>query len=73
MKSADHFLNDLEKRHIHRSLPLILFEQSCRFLVDFLLNDRYYRIMYADHNLVRARTQIKLFKEVIDFLKLTKN
>ena len=73
IKSSEHFLTELEKYHIHRSLPLILFEQSCRFLVDYLLNDRYYRIMYSDHNLVRARTQIKLFKEVIDFLKLIKN
>jgi hypothetical protein len=42
---------------------LITFEQALRFLGDYLNGDTYYRIAYAEHNLVRARTQIQMLAE----------
>ena len=51
-----------------KTLPLgaktITLEQAIRFLGDYLDNDQYYKTAYDDHNLVRARTQIKLVKEM---------
>ena len=35
-----------------------------RFLGDFLNGDTYFKIEYPEHNLVRARTQLKLVKEM---------
>jgi hypothetical protein len=38
----------------------ITFEQVLRFLMDYLDGDRYYKIKYPEHNLVRTRAQYKL-------------
>ncbi len=43
---------------------VITFEQAIRFLDDYLSGDTYYHTDYADHNLVRARTQLKLVSEM---------
>ncbi len=39
-------------------------ECGMRFLTDYLSGDTYFRIAYPDHNLVRARTQIALAREM---------
>ena len=36
--------------------------QAMRFLTDYLSGDVYYKISYPEHNLVRARNQIRLFQ-----------
>ena len=46
------------------SARLITYEQALRFLSDYLNGDVYYRIHHPDHNLERARTQIKLVQEM---------
>lgn len=50
------------------SLPwgarLMTLEYGMRFLADFLQGDVYFKIAYPEHNLVRARTQFKLVKEM---------
>ncbi|MBE6585506.1 MAG: aminoglycoside phosphotransferase family protein [Ruminococcaceae bacterium] len=43
---------------------IITLEQAIRFLGDYLDGDTYYHIDYPDHNLVRARTQLKLVAEM---------
>ena len=35
-----------------------------RFLADFLQGDVYFKTSYPEHNLVRARTQFRLVKEM---------
>ena len=42
---------------------VITLEQAIRFLGDYLDGDTYYHTDYPDHNLVRARTQLKLVAE----------
>jgi len=42
----------------------ITFEQVLRFLMDYIDGDTYYKIAYADHNLVRARAQFKLLQSM---------
>ena len=64
------FMTTEELENINLSLPLLLFEQACRFLEDYLNNDSYYNTDYENQNLVRAKTQIKLFDQVISYLKL---
>ena len=50
------------------SLPwgarLMTFECGIRFLADFLQGDVYFKTAYPEHNLVRARTQFRLVKEM---------
>ena len=42
----------------------ITLEQAVRFLTDYLGGDRYYRVSYPDHNLVRARAQLALYRSL---------
>ena len=42
----------------------ITLELACRFLTDYLEGDHYFKTLYPDHNLVRARAQIKLAQDM---------
>lgn len=42
----------------------ICFEQVLRFLMDYIDGDKYYKIKYPDHNLVRTRAQYKLLTDM---------
>ena len=42
----------------------ITYEQVLRFLMDYIDGDKYYRIHYPDHNLVRTRAQYKLLQSM---------
>lgn len=42
----------------------ITYEQVLRFLMDYIDGDKYYKIKYPDHNLVRARAQNKLLQSM---------
>lgn len=54
-----------EERH---ALPLgakiMTLECGMRFLTDYLDGDHYFKTAYAEHNLVRARTQMKLVADM---------
>ena len=39
-------------------------ECGTRFLKDYLDGDQYFKVQYPEHNLVRARTQIKLVQDM---------
>ena len=47
---------------------VITLEQAIRFLGDYLDGDTYYHTDYPDHNLVRARTQLKLVAEMETYM-----
>lgn len=57
----------LTKREIEL-LPLgakiITLELAVRFLTDYLEGDHYFKVQYETHNLVRARTQLKLVADM---------
>ena len=40
-------------------------ELSTRFLDDYITGDRYFKILYPEHNLVRTRCQISLAKDML--------
>ncbi len=37
-----------------------------RFLIDYLDGDTYFRVAHPKHNLVRARSQFRLFQLMVD-------
>lgn len=43
----------------------ITIELASRFLADYLTGDQYFKTLYAEHNLVRARCQIALAKDML--------
>ncbi|MBQ3098489.1 MAG: aminoglycoside phosphotransferase family protein [Kiritimatiellae bacterium] len=58
------FLTDAEKENLAFSGRLITFTIGIRFLADYLAGDTYFRTAYADHNLVRCRTQFKMVESM---------
>jgi hypothetical protein len=64
LDAAGEFLNPKEIEHLAFSARLMALEQAIRFLGDYLNGDVYYKIHHPDHNLDRARTQIKMVAEM---------
>ena len=53
-------LNQCEKDHLAFSAWLLTVELVMRFLTDYLAGDVYFKTNYSEHNLDRARNQMKL-------------
>ena len=49
---------------------LMTLEVAVRFLTDYLDGDRYFRIAFSNHNLIRAKNQIALAKDIKEKLPL---
>lgn len=45
---------------------VITYECGTRFLADYLNGDKYFQTKYTDHNLVRARTQFELVRQMME-------
>ena len=61
-------LTDAEKKYIHYAGISMTYMQALRFLTDYLNEDIYYRILYPEQNLDRAKNQLTLLKGLEDFL-----
>ncbi len=59
-------LTEVEKQYLLPGAKAIIYEQTLRFLNDFLLGNVYYKTAYPEHNLVRARTQIRLLEDIVN-------
>jgi len=66
--AAKEFLTESELKYLAFGAPTIAFELASRFLYDYLDGDKYFRILYDDHNLVRARCQIALCRDMMNKL-----
>ena len=53
-----------ELDHLAFSARYITFEQVLRFLMDYIDGDRYYKIAYPEHNLIRTHAQYKLLRSM---------
>jgi len=65
VSSASAFLTPLEKEMLPYGTLLFPFMQAVRFFADYLNGDTYYKIKYPEHNLVRTRNQMALFRSVL--------
>ena len=57
-------LTETEIKALPMGAYLLTFEQSIRFLSDYLNGDIYFRTRYQEHNLDRARNQMKLVADM---------
>ena len=57
-------LTDKEVEMLPMGALLMTLECGLRFLADYIDGDHYYRIAYPEHNLDRARTQLKLVADM---------
>ena len=58
-------LNDLEVETLGCSCFSLACELASRFLDDYICGDQYFKVKYPGHNLVRARCQIALAKDML--------
>ncbi len=65
IESASSFLTDVEKENLPYAVALFPFMQAVRFFTDYLNGDTYYKTAYPEHNLVRTRNQMALFRSVM--------
>jgi len=66
MKAAGDFLTEKEKEYMALGAVVITIELASRFLADHLNGDKYFRIHRENHNLDRARCQIRLAQDMLD-------
>ncbi len=59
-------LTEKERELLPLGAKIITLELAVRFLTDYLDGDLYFKTAYEEHNLVRARTQLKLVKDMED-------
>lgn len=68
LESAGSFLTQVERENIPYAAALFPFMQAVRFLTDYINGDTYYKIAYPEHNLVRTRNQMALFRSVLSHM-----
>lgn len=64
LSEAGDFLTDTEREWLPFSARYITYEQVLRFLMDYIDGDRYYKVKYQEHNLVRTRAQLRLLQSI---------
>ena len=64
MSQVKAILDEKERETLGFSPLYITYEQTIRFLGDYLQGDTYYKISYPGHNLVRARAQFRLLEQM---------
>ena len=64
LSSASSFLTDIEISHLPYAVALFPFMQCVRFLADYINGDVYFKTKYAEHNYVRSRNQLHLYRDV---------
>ena len=57
-------LTDREVEMMPMGALIMTLEVGLRFLTDYIDGDHYFKTAYSDHNLVRARTQLKLVADM---------
>lgn len=62
------YLTNEEKKYIHSAGLIMIYMQAVRFIADYLNNDIYYQISYAEQNFDRGTNQVTLLKDLEQFL-----
>ena len=66
LSEMNNYLTSKEKELLPFSVFLLTAELAIRFLTDYLQGDTYFHTAYPEHNLVRARTQVKLMNDLYE-------
>ena len=62
ISGTDGSLTKLELELLPLGALVMIYENGMRFLTDYIDGDVYFRVAYTEHNLVRARSQMKLLE-----------
>ena len=64
LQETNGFLTEQELHLLPLGVKVITCELAMRFLTDYLDGDRYFKTGYPEHNLVRARAQMRLLEDI---------
>ena len=64
LRECGALLTPTERELLPLGCLVITLELAMRFLTDYLDGDRYFKVRYTDHNLIRARAQMALFADM---------
>jgi thiamine kinase-like enzyme len=64
LSETNNTLNDIEKEYLAFAPLLLAYEQTLRFLTDYVDGDKYYRIHHKHHNIQRTRAQMRLLESM---------
>ena len=64
IEETNGFLTDEELRLLPLGVKVITCELAMRFLTDYLDGDLYFKVNSPEHNIIRARAQIALLKDI---------
>lgn len=64
LSEVNGFLSEEEIRHLPLGVLVITCELAMRFLTDYIDGDLYFKVRSPEHNLVRARAQIALLRDM---------
>lgn len=64
LQEAGDALNQCEKDNLAFAAKIMTLECGMRFLTDYINGDTYFKVAYPEHNLVRARNQLKLVRDM---------
>ena len=65
MSEAKHILTEAEIASLPMGAAVITLELASRFLLEYLVGDKYFRIDYPEQNLRRAQAQLALFTDMM--------
>jgi hypothetical protein len=65
LAGATDWIAEEERTRLVDGALTITYEQAMRFLADFLAGDTYYPVVDSEHNLRRARAQLRLLEELL--------
>lgn len=65
-KEMKNELTAFEKTHFFYAAQFMIYMQAIRFLTDYFNDDKYYQVLYQNHNLVRAINQTVLLERLMD-------
>ena len=65
IRGTKSFLTPIEKENLPYAACLFPFMQAVRFFADYINGDTYYKTKYPEHNLVRTRNQMALFRSAM--------
>ncbi|MEG2858562.1 MAG: aminoglycoside phosphotransferase family protein [Clostridia bacterium] len=64
LSETNGFLSEMELRRLPLGVKVITCELAMRFLTDYLDGDLYFKVRDPEHNLIRARAQLRLLRDV---------
>ena len=67
LSQTAHWITPAERENLMQGAQWVIWVQALRFLADYLVGDEYYPVTYPEHNLVRAKNQLQLYRQVKDY------